>query len=147
LARKLKVDSAYNIRVDTEHDGPKWLSVTHVVVPSIKKDLGALIHIFHDVSREMKAIDLVTQLKGWVPPKSTNSAMTPATSAEQHEDLTQREQDVLRLLASGFNTAQVANKLVITPTTTRNHIQRILSKLGVHSRLEAVVTGARLGIL
>ncbi len=53
--------------------------------------------------------------------------------------LTAREREVLTLLTQGATTRAVAAELEITPNTARNHIQRILYKLNVHSRLEAVV--------
>jgi two-component system nitrate/nitrite response regulator NarL len=58
-------------------------------------------------------------------------------------DLTRREREVLRLLASGASTQTVAARLFISPATARTHIHRILAKLGIHSRLEAVTFALR----
>ena len=63
------------------------------------------------------------------------------------EDLTPRELEVLRLMARGERTEAVAQRLVISPTTVRNHVQHILGKLGVSSRLEAVALAFRRGPL
>jgi DNA-binding NarL/FixJ family response regulator len=52
--------------------------------------------------------------------------------------LTKRERQVLMLLAAGRRQNDIAEELVISPKTTGTHIQRILEKLGVHSRTEAV---------
>ena len=52
--------------------------------------------------------------------------------------LTPREREVLALLAEGRRTEQIASQLFISPRTAQTHIQRILTKLGVRSRLEAV---------
>jgi DNA-binding NarL/FixJ family response regulator len=51
--------------------------------------------------------------------------------------LTRREKQVLVLLAEGASSEAIAEELVISPQTARTHIQNVLSKLGVHSRLEA----------
>jgi DNA-binding NarL/FixJ family response regulator len=51
--------------------------------------------------------------------------------------LTRREREVLGILAEGGNNDAIAQALVISPQTARTHIQNVLSKLGVHSRLEA----------
>jgi NarL family two-component system response regulator LiaR len=51
--------------------------------------------------------------------------------------LTRREREVLSLLADGADNDAIAQALVISPQTVRTHIQNVLSKLGVHSRLEA----------
>jgi DNA-binding NarL/FixJ family response regulator len=53
-------------------------------------------------------------------------------------DLTEREMQVLELLAKGGGTSSIAQDLSISNTTARNHIQNILAKLEVHTRLEAV---------
>jgi DNA-binding NarL/FixJ family response regulator len=57
--------------------------------------------------------------------------------------LTKREYEVLELLASGLAQKEIAERLVISPTTVATHIQRILGKLGVHSRAEAVARAHR----
>jgi len=51
--------------------------------------------------------------------------------------LTRREKEVLGLLSAGSDNDAIAQKLVISPETARTHIQNVLAKLGVHSRLEA----------
>jgi DNA-binding NarL/FixJ family response regulator len=60
--------------------------------------------------------------------------------------LTRREREVLAILAEGGNNDSIAQTLVISPQTARTHIQNVLGKLGVHSRLEAAafVTGSGL---
>jgi len=59
--------------------------------------------------------------------------------------LTEREREVLSLLAAGDDNERIGRALVISPHTARTHIQNILSKLGLHSRLEAVAFVRRLG--
>jgi DNA-binding NarL/FixJ family response regulator len=61
--------------------------------------------------------------------------------------LTPRENEVLRLLARGLNQTQIAGMLVISPKTVAGHIQRILSKLGVHSRAHAVAVAHQQGLV
>jgi DNA-binding NarL/FixJ family response regulator len=62
-------------------------------------------------------------------------------------DLTRREHEVLTLLVDGGSTASIAQHLVISLSTARNHIQSIISKLGAHSKLEAVAIALREGIV
>jgi DNA-binding NarL/FixJ family response regulator len=59
------------------------------------------------------------------------------------ERLTPREQEVLGLLAAGLEQDEIAHRLVITSKTVAKHIERILSKLGVRSRSQAVVLALR----
>lgn len=61
--------------------------------------------------------------------------------------LTPREKEVLALLAQGLDTGDIARALVISPETARTHIQHVLCKLGVHSRLEAAALIANTDIL
>jgi DNA-binding CsgD family transcriptional regulator len=71
---------------------------------------------------------------------SLSSSLTMGRGAERDllERLTPREVEVLRLLASGTAGTEIAADLAISPVTVRNHVQNILVKLQVHSRLEAV---------
>ena len=61
--------------------------------------------------------------------------------------LTPRELEILSLLGQGLKQDEIADRLVISPKTVATHIQRILGKLGVHSRAEAVGRAYRLGLV
>lgn len=61
--------------------------------------------------------------------------------------LTTRQRETLELLAEGLGTAKIAQRLGIADETARNHVRGLLGALGVHSRLEAVVRGYRLGLV
>ena len=61
--------------------------------------------------------------------------------------LTRRELEVLELLAAGATSDQLADELSLSPHTVRTHIQNIMSKLQVHSRLEAATLAVRHGIV
>lgn len=61
--------------------------------------------------------------------------------------ITARERDVLEALADGLDSKGVADRLHISVRTERNHVASILSKLGAHSRLEALVLAVRLGVV
>jgi PAS domain S-box-containing protein len=61
--------------------------------------------------------------------------------------LTPRQLDVLRRLAAGATTEQMAQDLHISVATVRNHVRDLLKRMDVHTRLEAVVLGHQLGIV
>ena len=64
-----------------------------------------------------------------------------------HNPLTAREQQVLKLLADGFDQGQIAAQLVISRKTVGTHIERILMKLHVHSRAQAVAAAFRANLV
>jgi DNA-binding NarL/FixJ family response regulator len=66
---------------------------------------------------------------------------------EASSTLTGRELQVLELLADGLDQAEIAERLVISPKTVGKHIERILAKLGAHSRAEAVGLAYRLRLV
>jgi DNA-binding NarL/FixJ family response regulator len=61
--------------------------------------------------------------------------------------LTPRELEVLRLLAGGIDPQTIAERLVISPKTVSSHLQRVMAKFGVHSRVEAVARAYELGMM
>jgi two-component system, NarL family, nitrate/nitrite response regulator NarL len=63
------------------------------------------------------------------------------------ERLTAREREVLQALAEGLESKEIADKLNVTVETERTHMVNILHKLGVHSRLQALVFAARHGVV
>ena len=65
----------------------------------------------------------------------------------QLEKLTAREKEVLRLMAEGIASRDIASKLGISYTTVRTHIRSLGSKLGVHSKLEAIVKARELALV
>jgi len=68
-------------------------------------------------------------------------------AVRQIAGLTKREREVLALLARGADNDAIAQALVISPQTARTHIQNVLGKLGVHSRLEAAAFVIQNGVL
>jgi len=63
------------------------------------------------------------------------------------EPLTDRETEILRLLAQGQTNPQIARELVVSPGTVKNHVRHIIAKLGVSDRTQAAVRAMELGLL
>jgi DNA-binding NarL/FixJ family response regulator len=80
--------------------------------------------------------------------KLVTRAAAPSERAEGRElsELTRRELEVLRLLAEGLDQNAIADRLVISGATVATHIQRVVKKLGVHSRAQAVALVYREGL-
>ncbi len=69
------------------------------------------------------------------------------TGNSRHQDLTEREREVLGLLADGLTNAAIAERLFVSVHTVRNHIANLSTKLGAHSKLEALSIAVREGLL
>ncbi len=68
------------------------------------------------------------------------------TPPKELDDLSTRERDVFRLIALGMSNSQIGQELFISETTVKTHVTHILSKLGLHDRVQAVVLAYRTGI-
>jgi LuxR family maltose regulon positive regulatory protein len=94
-----------------------------------------------------KSQHLLTYLDRLLAAFPKSSAASAPQSEMVIEPLSEREQEVLRLLAAGRSTAQIAAELVITVGTVRNHLKSIFGKLEAHSRLQAVERARILNLL
>ena len=121
-----KMVHSFDVHARTKAGRPVWLNVDALAVPGANGRDSLVIHLFRDVTRTKSVLRLVEERLLGPTPRSE------ATS------LTRRERETLRLLTSGLNTKAVAERLHVSSATVRNHVQKILDKLGVHSRLEAV---------
>jgi NarL family two-component system response regulator LiaR len=63
------------------------------------------------------------------------------------DDLTDREREILQLLAEGMRNEGIAQQLFISPQTVQTHVRNILGKLRVHSKLEAVAFAVKHGAI
>ena len=75
------------------------------------------------------------------------SAKPPVPTQDATRRLTPRQLDVLRLLAAGGTTDQIADRLHIARETVRNHVRGVLAELRVHSRVEAIAAARAAGLL
>lgn len=90
-----------------------------------------------------------------IPPQMLGALLARLIRSKREHDhalrrlakLTRREREVLALLARGADNAGIAQPLVISPETARTHVQNVLGKLGVHSRLEAAAFVVQNGLL
>jgi DNA-binding NarL/FixJ family response regulator len=100
------------------------------------------------------AVRAAAQGAAWLSPRAAEVVLgrvrrdTVAQEPERSllDDLSPREIDVLRLIARGLENAEIAEALGISPLTAKNHVSRILAKLGQPSRVQAAVYAVRRGL-
>ena len=75
------------------------------------------------------------------------AARAPSPTSPGLDELTPRELEVFRLLATGLNNAEIAERLIVGETTVKTHVTRVLMKLGVRDRVQAVVLAYETGLI
>ncbi len=130
----------FEMATRTKAGKPVWLDVSTLAVPGSRNGLHSTVHLFRDVtiSHDMEAL---------LRERLTQGKPIPTPTVAVSTSLTRREIEILRLMTSGANTRMMAERLHVSPTTVRNHVQNIFGKLGVHSRLEAVTHVTSQGLL
>ncbi len=117
---------------------------------------GARGYLLKDVSLEqlVAAVKTVAEGGSLVRPAVTERLLSGLehmqnkfASLEEPDPLTDRETEILRLMAGGYSNKEVANSLGVAEGTVKNHVSNILSKLGVRDRTRAVLKAFELGII
>lgn len=85
--------------------------------------------------------------KADAPAAASPPVDTPLSGSPTLNDLTNREIEVLRLIATGATNREIAEKLVISEGTVKNHISNILSRLGLRDRTQAALYAREMGVL
>ena len=117
---------------------------------------GARGYLLKDVSLEqlVDAVKEVANGGSLVQPVVTQRLLTGLermqndfTSLDRPDPLTDRETEILRLMAGGYSNKEIANSLGVAEGTVKNHVSNILSKLGVRDRTRAVLKAFEIGIV
>ncbi len=117
---------------------------------------GARGYLLKDVSLEqlVGAIQTVAAGSSLVQPVITQRLLSGLehmrnefVSLDRPDPLTERETEILRLMASGFSNKEIANSLGVAEGTIKNHVSNILSKLGVRDRTRAVLKAFELQLV
>ena len=148
-ARAGETVETFNTLARTRDGEMRWINVSILALPAAAGSEAELVlHLCRDATdlkrNEQFARQALALLQSWqqpVQPRAIHAIQPPLSP------LTEREQEVLELMAEGKSTDRIAVMLSISRATARNHIQNILQKLHVHSRAEAVAYAFEHGLL
>jgi RNA polymerase sigma factor (sigma-70 family) len=115
---------------------------------ALESGASAFIHKSRAAQEVVEAIRTVADGGSLFTPRTISQLLNSRREIEaQLERLTPREKEVLRLMAEGTSSRDIASRLGISYTTVRTHIRSLGSKLGVHSKLEAIVKARELALV
>jgi PAS domain S-box-containing protein len=140
---------AFDLQAQTAQ-GMKWLNVSVMTAEVNNSTIPYSIHIIRTIDTTKKLEMLIRDFvvsETALPAEEVKSIVSSTRSPSSQVELTDREREVLRLLAKGVTTAAIAEQLGISRTTVNNHVQHILSKFNAHSRLEAIRRAEHAGLI
>jgi DNA-binding CsgD family transcriptional regulator len=139
----------FDLHIQTA-SGRQWCNVSVLIADEANSTLPYSIHIVRqiDVRKRLELLvrDFVVTGTG-LSAEQANTLISSAHAPARETELSERERDVLKLLAKGLTTTTVAGRLNISRTTVNNHIQHILRKLDSHTRLEAIRRAEHAGLI
>jgi DNA-binding NarL/FixJ family response regulator len=141
-------------QLTADHDGPRILILTTFDLDEYVYDAlraGASGFLLKDVTAErlFDAVRVIAAGQALLAPAITRRLISEFTDQRPRADspapatlaaLTPREIEVLRLIAEGLSNLEIGQRLVVTEETVKTHVSRVLSKLGLRDRTQAVIT-------
>ena len=118
--------------------------------------MGALGYLVKESTSEtlLKGLDAVSKGRRFVDPSLSKEIAEDLGEAGEsnmvdiaYKRLTKREQEIMRLVAEGFTTKEIAERLFISIKTVDNHRANIMNKLGIHRTVELIRYAARIGLI
>jgi NarL family two-component system response regulator LiaR len=137
----------HNEMPDTEVIALTSVLESDLVIRAVKA--GAIGYLLKDTQAAelRKAIKAAAAGQVQLSPQASAYLLRKIQAPTMSESLTEREMEVLRLLAQGQSNKDIARQLQVVEDTVKTHVRHILAKLGVQSRTQAVLSAARLGLV
>lgn len=139
----------FDLQVPTTN-GVRWCNVPVLIAHRDKAVSPYSIHIVREIDTRKRLELLVRDFLmtgAGLSSERTNALLSSTRSPARETNLSGRELEILKAMAKGVRTQGIAEQLHIRPTTVNNHVQHILSKLGSHTRLDAVRRAEHAGLI
>ena len=149
LAREGRIPPVVHVRMLCASGRRMRATITPITFPATRSNDSIMVHLFHvetDDERARRVASTVqVVLKGSTSAPPTD--LTTRATCCQAYNLTDRELEVLHLLALGLETKEIAAELHVSTNTVRNHVGNLREKMSARSRLGIVLAAQRLGLI
>jgi DNA-binding CsgD family transcriptional regulator len=135
----------YEINVQDSARESKSLGVTIVQIPGRRPETFTIVHMLQPVDHGSRLASVIHHLEAPKAGEMLSPLSVIPPEVPEDPPLTEREREILHWVAAGLQNKEIAHRLDISLATVRNHIHRILEKLEVHSKLEAISLAFRRG--
>lgn len=130
----------FEIHTYTKSGVPVWIDVSTISIKHNRPDQNILVHMFRDITWQKNDLNIIVSIVSHINNSNRfENKYLPEKNPSDLNILTSRERIVLKYLGEGYKPADLSNKLHISLSTIRKHIQNIYSKLETHSLYEAVI--------
>ncbi|MCW2867716.1 MAG: response regulator transcription factor [Marmoricola sp.] len=121
----------------------------HVLIAAIEAGASGFVSKTRGIEEVTAAVRAARSGEAVISPEMLSRLLPRLgrTAAVAHQELTEREREVLGLVADGLTNAAIAQQLFVSVHTVRNHVANLSAKLGAHSKLEALSIAVREGLL
>jgi PAS domain S-box-containing protein len=145
-ASKGRTTKDFDLECKTSSGETKNINMS-IMLPPQSSGTREILHTFRDVTDRRRVENASAGPNDTNLNRTSKSNSMLGSTRYRLPPLTTREDQVLKLLAAGKNTNDISEILEIRPLTARNHISRLLTKLGCRSRLEVVALATRAGLI
>jgi DNA-binding CsgD family transcriptional regulator len=138
LATRGEPVSNFELRIRQTDGTTARISVSAIVVLGPGEPEYAVVYLMRPIYRRRRADEAIERILSMSPDELRRVGGGTGDGERLEQQLTRREVQVLRLLAHGNSNEEIAHTLNMSVHTVRSHVQHVLKKLSVHSKLEAV---------
>ncbi len=136
---------SFDMQARRRGGGTVWVNVSTLAYRNPRNGRVIIAHLARDITARMERDELVSE---WIRiARKVASSENSSSGTAPAQALSDREIQILQLLAQAKSPAEVSRVVGITPSTLRNHLHRINAKLGTRDRLSAVLNAMHRGLI